>query len=162
MDNQTIFLSNIRSALGEAPRSERPKQMFPKLFSSPNTAKILEKIRSRTVEEQNLLVEILQKNGNSLNICSHIVHTFNEAAAVVVDLIRTKDPEFNYTKHVVLHDHPDIAALQLWNRFEPRSRDPAHHLQLGSTDKRQNHSFLHRHNCSDHRCRRFSYFDPID
>ena len=91
--------------------------MFPNLFSSPNTAKTLEKIRRRTVEEQNQLVEILQKNGNSLNVCSHIVHSFNEAAAVVVDLIRTKDPEFNYTKHVVLHDHPDIAALQLWNRF---------------------------------------------
>lgn len=117
MDNQTTFLRNIRTALGEAPDVERSKKMFPKLFSSPNTSKILEKIRSRTVEEQDALVEILRENGNSLNVCTHIVQSFNEAAAVVVDLIRTKDPEFNYTKHVVLHDHPDIAALQLWNRF---------------------------------------------
>ena len=40
-----------------------------------------------------------------------------EAAEVVVELIRSKEPEFNYTKHVIMHDHPDIAALQLWNRF---------------------------------------------
>ncbi len=93
------------------------EKMFPKLFSSPDTTKILQKIRSRTVEEQDALVEILRENGNSLNICSHIVTSLHEAAAVVVDLIRTKDPEFNHTKHVVMHDHPDIAALQLWNRF---------------------------------------------
>jgi L-lactate dehydrogenase complex protein LldG len=117
MNTQTTFLRNIRMALGEAPHSARSKKMFPKLFSSPNTAKILEKIRNRTIEEQDALVEIFLKNGNSLNVCTHIVQSFNEAAAVVIDLIRTKDPEFSYTKHVVLHDHPDIAALQLWNRF---------------------------------------------
>ncbi len=117
MDNQTTFLRNIRTALGEAPEGERSKRMFPKLFSSPDTAKILKKIRSRTFEEQDELIEILLQNGNSLNVCTHIVQSFDEAAAIVVDLIRTKEPEFNYTKHVVLHDHQDIAALQLWNRF---------------------------------------------
>jgi L-lactate dehydrogenase complex protein LldG len=117
MDNQTTFLRNIRTSLGEAPAGERSKKMFPKLFSSPDTTQILKKIRSRTIAEQDELVEILRENGNSLNISTHIVKSFTEAAAVVVDLIRTKEPEFNYTKHVILHDHPDIAALQLWNRF---------------------------------------------
>ena len=62
-------------------------------------------------------MEIFRKNGNNIKVCTHIVESFNEAAAVVVDLIRTKEPEFNHTKHVILHDHPNIAALQLWNRF---------------------------------------------
>ena len=117
MDNQTNFLSNIRTALGKAPNIKRSKTSLPELFSPPNSADILEKIRNRTVVELDELVVILQENGNSLNICTHIVESFNDAAAVVVDLIRTKEPEFNHTKHVMLHDHPDITALQLWNRF---------------------------------------------
>ncbi len=117
MDNQTAFLSNIRTALGEAPAFERSKTMFPKLFSSPDTKEILKKIRRRSALEQDALVQILLENSKSLNICSHIVTSFAEATAVVIELIRTKDPEFNDTKHVVMHDHPDVAALQLWNRF---------------------------------------------
>lgn len=117
MDNQTTFLGNIRAALGETPGNERSKTTFPKLFASPDTAEILKKIHRRTDTERDKLVDILLKNGNSLNISTHLVASFSEAAAVVVDLIRSKDPEFNHTKHVILHDHPDIAALQLWNRF---------------------------------------------
>lgn len=117
MDNQTTFLKNIRKALGKAPDIKRSKTTFPELFSSPNTGETLKKVHSRTVAEQDELVEIFRKNGNNINVCTHIVESFNEAAAVVVDLIRTKEPEFNHTKHVILHDHPNIAALQLWNRF---------------------------------------------
>ncbi|TKB27121.1 hypothetical protein FCL47_08045 [Desulfopila sp. IMCC35006] len=115
--NQAFFLGNIRTALGEAPHSERVKSMFPKLFASPDTTEIRQKIAGRTVAEQDELVEIFLKNGNSLNICSHIVASSDAAAAVVVELIRSKEPEFNHTKHVIGHDHPDIAALQLWKRF---------------------------------------------
>jgi L-lactate dehydrogenase complex protein LldG len=117
MDNQTNFLGNIRQALGKAGNVKRSKKKLPELFSCQDTTETLKRIHSRTLEEQDALVEILRQNGNSLNICTHIVQSFSEAAAVVVDLVRTKEPEFNHTKHVMLHDHPDIAALQLWNRF---------------------------------------------
>ncbi len=117
MDNQTAFLTTIRTALNEAPGIERSKKMFPQLFSSPDAAGILKKIRSRTVMEQDELVKIFRINGNSLNIYTHMVESFQKAAAIVIELIRSKDPEFSHTKHVVMHDHPDIAALQLWNRF---------------------------------------------
>jgi L-lactate dehydrogenase complex protein LldG len=117
MDNQTAFLTNIRTALGEAPNVERSRSRSAELFSSPDPAGILRTIRNRSVAEQDRLVAVLRENGDSLNISSHLVASFTEAAAVVVELIRSKEPEFNHTKHVVLHDHPDIAALQLWNRF---------------------------------------------
>ena len=104
MDNQITFLKNIRKALGKAPDIKRSKTTFPELFSSPDTTETLKKIHSRTVAEQDELVEILRTNGNDLNVCTHIVESFKEAAAVVVDLIRTKEPEFNHTKHVILHD----------------------------------------------------------
>lgn len=117
MDNQINFLGNVRQALGKTANIKRSKIKFPELFSAQNSTATLKKIQSRTKEEQDALVEILRQNGNTLNICTHIVESFSQAAAVVVDLIRTKEPEFNHTKHVMLHDHPDIAALQLWNRF---------------------------------------------
>lgn len=117
MDNQSSFLNNIRTALGEAPHSERLKSVFPKLFASPPTIDIRHTMGQRTVAEQDQLVEIFRENGNSLNICSHIVASAEAAAAIVVELIRSKEPEFNHTKHVIGHDHPDIAALHLWNRF---------------------------------------------
>jgi len=117
MDNQTFFLNNIRTALGEAPHSERLKSMYPKLFVSQSTTEIRHKIRRRTVVEQDQLVEIFRENGNNLNICCSLVASFTEAAAIVVELIRSKEPEFNYTKHVIGHDHPDIDALCLWKRF---------------------------------------------
>jgi L-lactate dehydrogenase complex protein LldG len=117
MHKQTTFLATIRTALGEAPQVERSKSTFPKLFAAPDTTETLKKIRSRTVTERNELVKILLRNGTLLNISSHIVESLHEAADVVVELIRSKEPEFNYTKHVIMHDHPDIAVLQLWNRF---------------------------------------------
>lgn len=117
MHNQTTFLTAIRTALGEAPHFERGKSTFPKLFAAPDTTETLKKIRGRTMTERNELVKDFLHNGNLLNINSHIVKSLPEAADVVVELIRSKEPEFNYTKHVIMHDHPDIAALELWNRF---------------------------------------------
>jgi L-lactate dehydrogenase complex protein LldG len=117
MHNQTDFLATIRTALGEAPQVERAKGAFPSLFAAPDTTETLKKIRSRTVTERNELVKNFLHNGNMLNISSHIALSLHEAADVIVELIRTKEPEFNHTKHVIMHDHPDIAALELWNRF---------------------------------------------
>jgi L-lactate dehydrogenase complex protein LldG len=117
MHKQTTFLANVRTALGEAPQVERSKSTFPSLFAAPDTTETLKKIRGRTVTELNELVTIFLHNGNMLNISSHIAESLHEAADVVVELIRTKEPEFNYVKHVIMHDHPDISALELWNRF---------------------------------------------
>jgi L-lactate dehydrogenase complex protein LldG len=115
--HETAFLRSIRLALGEDPGVTRPKNMFPDLFASSDTTETLKKISNRTTAELDLLVETLRVNGDSLNICTYIVDSFDKAAAVVVELVRNKEPEFNHTKHVIMHDHPDIAALQLWNRF---------------------------------------------
>jgi L-lactate dehydrogenase complex protein LldG len=62
-------------------------------------------------------VELLQASGAALGITTHVVQTHEEAAMVVVDLVRSKQPEFSDTKQIIHHDHPDLAALQLWKRF---------------------------------------------
>lgn len=117
MDNQTLFLNNIRTALDEAPHSQRLKNRFPKLFAASDPAETVRKIRHRTVAERDELVTIFLENATSLNTNCHLVASFAEATAVVVELVRSKQPEFSQTKHVIGHDHPDIAALTLWNHF---------------------------------------------
>lgn len=117
MNAETTFFSNIRTALGESPDLERTKGSFPGLFSSPNPSALLRTIRSRSAAELDRLVDTFREYGNSLNINSHVATSLDQAAAIVVELIRSKEPEFSHIKHVVMHDHPDIAALQLWNRF---------------------------------------------
>ncbi len=117
MNRETDFFATIRTALGESSGLERVKSSFPDLFSSPDPSALLQKIRSRSPAELDRLVESFREYGQSLNINSHVATSLDEAAAIVVDLIRSKEPEFSHTKHVIMHDHPDIAALQLWNRF---------------------------------------------
>ena len=118
MDNQTAFLRNIRQSLGLSPDKERPKRLFPTLFAKADTSLILQGIRNRTAEQQDHLVELLQTNAEALSIKTHLVRTHDEAAALIIELVRTKNPEFTPTKHIVLHDHADLAALQLWKRFD--------------------------------------------
>lgn len=117
MDNQNAFLKNIRQALGLPPDWERPKRQFPALFAAADTSDIRQRIRSRTAPEEEQLVELLQASGAALGITTHVVQTHEEAAMVVVDLVRSKQPEFSDTKQIIHHDHPDLAALQLWKRF---------------------------------------------
>ena len=81
----------------------------------------MQTIRNRTEAEQVELIEIFQENGEDLNLQTHVVATLAEAEAAVVELIRSKEPEFSHAKHVICHDHPDVAGLQLWKRFNRES-----------------------------------------
>lgn len=117
MDNQNSFLATIRTALGHPPADERWKTRFPGLFSDPDLEESCSTMQSRTASEQEQLVEMLVNKANQINITTHIAKSLDQAAAAVVELIRSKNPEFSHNKHIVMHDHPDIAALELWNRF---------------------------------------------
>ena len=125
MDHQSAFLQTIRRSLGIAPEAERPKDCFPDLFAATDTSLLREKITTRTREERDELVEILRENAQALGIHIQIVGSQAEAAATIVDLIRSKAPEFTHTKHIIHHDHPDLTALQLWKRF-PREGITVH------------------------------------
>jgi L-lactate dehydrogenase complex protein LldG len=118
MDNQTAFLRNIRQSLSCSPGSERSKDLFPTLFAKTDTSLILQDIGNRTTKQRDDLVDILKINAQALSINFHIVQSHEEAAAIIADLVRKKGPEFTETKHVITHDHPDLAALELWKRFD--------------------------------------------
>jgi L-lactate dehydrogenase complex protein LldG len=118
MDSQNAFLRTLRQSLNLSPDEERSKRLFPTLFAKADSSLILQGIRNRTTQEQDELVELLQTNAQALGIKTHVVRSHDEAAALIVDLVRTKDPEFTHAKHIIHHDHPDLAALQLWRRFD--------------------------------------------
>lgn len=117
MENEYYFMRSIRKALGFAPENARSKEQYPALFAGPDTRQILSRLRRRTSEEREELVELLRGNAESLGIHLHVADSEAGAATIVCEIIRSREPEFSDTKHVVLHDHPDVAALQLWKRF---------------------------------------------
>lgn len=117
MDNQNSFLGNIRTALGLAAGEARAKRHYPMLFAAPDTGEVLQRLQDRTMAEREKLVTLLLENAKILGIHCHIAQSIDEAAAIIVELVRSKQPEFGDTKHIIQHDHPDIAPLQLWKRF---------------------------------------------
>jgi L-lactate dehydrogenase complex protein LldG len=117
MDNQHAFLQNIRRALGLPPEWQRSTREIPALFTTADTGPLLQRLRSRTALEKERLSELLQENGAALGITTHIVRNHEEAARVVIELVASKQPEFSDTKQIIHHDHPDLAALKLWQRF---------------------------------------------
>ncbi len=117
MDNQHAFLKNIRQALGLPPDWQRSTREAPTLFAAADTAPILQRLRSRTVLEMERLVDLFEESAAALGITTHVVPSHEEAARVVIELVASRQPEFSDTKQIILHDHPDLAALGLWQHF---------------------------------------------
>lgn len=121
MSNEITFLSNIRKALGQESGGVRSKSMYPDLFQSDDPAELLARINNRSADELDRLVETFFENCIELNTNTYLASSLDEAKAIIIELIRTKETEFTHNKHVLLHDHPDLAALNLWNRFTRES-----------------------------------------
>jgi len=117
MTNDTAFLGTIRKALGLPEGSTRSRDMFPDLFGKTDRSGLIQKIQDRSPEEQQELIGTFEDNCRELNIASHRVHSLEEASQTVVELVRSKDPEFSFNKHIMLHDNEDIAGLELWKKF---------------------------------------------
>lgn len=117
INSQNSFMKNIRTALGKPAEGRRSKTQFPQLFPCRDTAATLAKIDSRSEQEQHELVEILCENAKAIHLHTHIIEALSESADVIADLVRSSTPEFNHTKHVIVHDHPDLTGLDLWKRF---------------------------------------------
>jgi L-lactate dehydrogenase complex protein LldG len=118
MENDYFFMRNIRKALGLIPENARTTADAPGLFAAADNRGILSRLRNRTAAERDVLVELLQENARALSIHLHQADSEHEAAKAVIDIIRNRQPEFSGTKHVILHDHPDVAALQLWKQLD--------------------------------------------
>ncbi|MFT5697883.1 MAG: L-lactate dehydrogenase complex protein LldG [Desulforhopalus sp.] len=121
MTSEFPFLKNVREALNIPKGAERTKNMFPTLFAKKDKSNILENIAKRSFTEKEQLIDELSENCTPLGITLHVVDNETEAEDVAVEIIRTKDPEFSYNRHIIQHNHPDIAAMKLWKRFNRES-----------------------------------------
>lgn len=107
------FIADIRTALGFSSADKRDSGQFPALFSSTNIDRVLDRIYSRTIEEKRLLVAQFREQAALLKLIVHETAGFTGAAKIVDDIIRDSSPEFGEAQEIILHDHADIAALQL-------------------------------------------------
>ena len=121
MTNEFPFLENVRNALDLPKGAERTKNMFPALFAKNDKTEILENIEKRSYGEKEHLIKELSENCTPLGITLHIAETEVEVEDITVDIIRTKDPEFSYNRHIIQHNHPDISRMKLWKRFNRES-----------------------------------------
>ncbi len=115
-NNESEFIDNVRKAIVSGVDPNYPGE-FSKVINSPASSTLLDSISNRSVEEQLELIEIFKEIGQPLNIETCVVESLKEAKEVIVELIRSKTPEFSHNKHVILHDHPELAAMQLWDKF---------------------------------------------
>lgn len=136
MTSDLPFLENVRNALKLPQGAERTKNMFPALFTKTKKSKILEKIARRSFAERKQLIEELRENCTPLGITLHEADTPSEVEDITVEIIRTKEPEFSYNRHIIQHNHPDIAAMKLWKRFN-RESVTVHTTYPGDCDTRE-------------------------
>ncbi len=115
-NNESEFIDNVRKAIVSGVDPNYPGESST-VINSPASSTLLDSISNRSVEEQLELIEIFKEIGQPLNIETCVVESLRQAKEVIVELIRSKEPEFSHNKHVILHDHPELAALQLWNKF---------------------------------------------
>ncbi len=121
MTNEFPFLENVRNALDLPKGAARTKNMFPALFAKNDKTELLENIEKRSYGEKEHLIKELSENCTPLGITLHIAETEVEVEDITVDIIRTKDPEFSYNRHIIQHNHPDISGMKLWKRFNRES-----------------------------------------
>ena len=111
--DQEEFLNRIKMALGKPiAASQRDADLIHSTMSDETRA-ILERIKNRTPEERKKLFATLNEAAGPINlkvICCEDVHS---VTAAIVDLVRTKDPEWGHKKSVVAWSHPLVESLNL-------------------------------------------------
>lgn len=117
MNNETEFFNNLRQAIARGTDASTPPVGLSVPPQNTHYSELLKEITHRSPQEQTALVEEFLDNSIPLNIKTSVVDSFEQATATVIELVRSKDPEFSHNKHVILHDQPLLNEMQLWKRF---------------------------------------------
>ncbi len=113
MDERNAFMANIRKALGKSSSDSRSPEQCSAIFTSENSTKIIDRISCRTRAERQTLLRQFQENATQVNLIVHVDASFSAAARTIVNIVQNSEPEFNGTRQIIQHDHPDIEALEL-------------------------------------------------
>jgi len=121
MDNQHVFLSRIRKALGHSPDHRRrpPEVLFPDHPSEPSRSR-LASVADRSVEEQLGLLKRLEEVAQPLQIQVSPAADIAEAGSAIIDLVGRVEPEFDERIRVAAWRHPLVDQLNLEAALETR------------------------------------------
>lgn len=111
--DQEEFIKRIRTALGKPSTGSR---QAPDVFGremSAETRAVLERVRNRTAEERQNLLETLIEAAAPINLSVVPCDDTKAVTAAIAQVVRDKDPEWGDKKHVAAWKHPLIESLNL-------------------------------------------------
>lgn len=112
MATRESFLQTISRAAGQGGVLRNPAD-FSEFFASEDVSELVERTLHRSHEELLELAAQFEAAAKPLNLTCHRAESMTEARDLIVSLLEQATPEFAETKKIVLHDHPDVAALGL-------------------------------------------------
>jgi L-lactate dehydrogenase complex protein LldG len=111
--DQIEFFRRIRSALGHVPDMSREvKNLFAE-GPSAEERQLLDRMRQRTAEDRQMLLERLIEAGKPINLNVSVLPDSAYATAAISRLIAEKKPEWGDAKSVAAWRHPLIESLNL-------------------------------------------------
>jgi L-lactate dehydrogenase complex protein LldG len=121
MDTQKAFLANIRKAVGGSADLPNADILPESLYHQQDADQQQRKRAARSAEDLSALAKIFSENAQPLNLDTHFVNSLDAAANVIYDIVNSTEPEFHNEKQLILHDHPDLVAMRLTEKFAGRN-----------------------------------------
>jgi L-lactate dehydrogenase complex protein LldG len=133
-DNQQKFINHIKTALGgPAAESRQMADLFSAEMSS-ETCAVLERIKTRTVEDRKKLLETLIEAAEPINLRVIPCEDISMVAAAIAELVREKGPEWGDQKSIAAWQHPLIESLSLPDVLSEQGV-PVYFTDLQKTDE---------------------------
>jgi L-lactate dehydrogenase complex protein LldG len=110
---QEEFIFRIKKALGHPSDDQQRKADLFDLPMSEEDRTILGRIKKRTPEEKENLLDMLVEAAKPINLNVIALPDVSSVTAAIVDLVQQKEPEWGDQKSVVCWKHPLIERLNL-------------------------------------------------
>jgi len=110
---QEAFIGNIRSALGKSPNGLQDENNLCTSRFTEEAQAILDRIKNRSQAERQQLLDRFMEMAVPINLNVIVLKDAPSTAAAIVDLVRSKDPEWGDQKSIVTWKHPLIERLNL-------------------------------------------------
>lgn len=133
-DNQQPFINRIKTALGKPRARSRPRAHLFGAEMSPEIRTILERIKTRSVEDRKKLLETLIEAARPINLEVMPCDSIPAATAAIGELVRDKKPEWGDQKSVAAWQHPLIESLNLTDTLSEQGV-PVVYTDLQKTDR---------------------------
>ena len=110
---QHAFIGNIRLALGKSPNDLPGENNLCTSRFTEEARAILDRIKNRSQAERQQLLERFMEMAAPINLNVVVLKDAPSTAAAIVDIVRSKDPEWGDQKSIVTWKHPLIERLNL-------------------------------------------------